>query len=286
MLENQDFSKNLINKIKEEKLVPKARWRFLLKNSLIWMLGVFSLCLGGAAASLIYYVSRNENGVAYRRAGGGLIQSLFLVLPIFWIICLILFVASVYYYIKHTRKGYKYSNLQITLMVAVVIIFVGAMLSVSRLDAKMEDIMSQKAPYYDTLVNPSVNFWSEPEEGRLMGLIVNKMDDGRYLLVDKAQDEWTVIKTIKIDDELDSGRFVRLIGVKSGDYEFTAQEVLPMGPGRGFLKRPPLPPPGCKLDKTRPCTPHSFKRDEKDLRFNDDKKNNDLKSTSTEFDEN
>ncbi len=264
MSEINDFSKKLIEKIKHDHLTPKARWRFLLKNSLIWALGIFSLLLGGGAASLIYFISRNEDGVAFRRAGGGLIESLFLVLPIFWIICLILFVSLIYYYIKHTRNGYKYSNWQIILIIAALILFLSAMLSVSKLSAKIEYLVSQKTPYYDVVVNPGLNFWSQPTEGRLTGVITAKLADNKYLLVDKAKEEWLISETSELKEEgIELGSFVRLIGEVTAEHEFKTKEILPMSSGRGFLKRPPFmtpsSPPGCRFDKQNPCPNHQIR---------------------------
>jgi len=42
-LEDKNFNDNVLHKIKEEKISPKPRWQFLLKNILMWGLGVVSL---------------------------------------------------------------------------------------------------------------------------------------------------------------------------------------------------------------------------------------------------
>lgn len=255
-LNHDKFGENILQKIKTDKIAPKPKWFFRLKDYLVWTLGIFSLLLGAIATSLIVYFSENESLHTYRRAGGGLIKSLLMMIPAFWLICFILFGALVYYYIRHTKKGYKYSKWHIVLMISVFIIFLTAMFSVSRLNEKIEEVVSRTTPYYDTFINPNLNFWSDPDEGRLSGLIIEKISDNHYLLVDKSQESWTIIKTVVIsDDDLQIGRPVRLLGDKISDNEFLIKEVLSMGPGQGFLKKPGGAGSSCRFNKRQPCPP-------------------------------
>jgi uncharacterized membrane protein len=253
-LDHNKFGESILQKIKADNIAPKPKWVFRLKDSLVWILGILSLLLGAIATSLVVYFSENESLPTYRRAGGGLIKSLLMVIPVFWLVCLLLFGVSVYYYIRHTKKGYKYSNWHIFLMISVFTVFIAAMFSVSRLNEKIEEVVSRRAPYYDTFINPNLNFWSNPEEGRLSGMVIEKISDDHYLLVNKSQEAWTVVKTIKTaEDDLQLERPVRLIGEKTGDREFIIKEVLPMGPGRGFLKRSDKQIPGCEHNKNKDC---------------------------------
>ena len=253
-LDHNKFGENILQKIKTDNIAPKPKWIFKFKASLVWVLGIFSLLLGAIATSLIVYFSSNENLPMYRRAGGGLVKSLLLIIPVFWLICLGLFGALVFYYIRHTRKGYKYSWWYIGAIIVVFITFLAAMFSVSKLNEKIEEVISRHTPYYDTFINPGVNFWSNPEEGRLSGLIIQKISDNEYLLIDKRESSWTIINTLEIsDDELSLGRPVRLIGEKINNERFIIHEVVPMGPGQGFLKRPGGSMPGCNFDQPRPC---------------------------------
>ena len=91
-LEDKDFNQNILEKIKAEKISPKPKWQFLLKNSLIWTLGAFSLILGAISTSLVFYMMTGEDSGIGR--GPNVLEALFFVIPFFWIICLTIFAVS------------------------------------------------------------------------------------------------------------------------------------------------------------------------------------------------
>lgn len=247
-LEDKNFNDSVLQKIKEQKITPKPKWQFLLKNSLIWTLGVLSLVLGAVATSLIFYMLTGEEsgfGLTHPRN----FEALFVIVPFFWIICLAIFAVSVFYYIKHTKKGYKYSPKLIVLGTLVVSLIFGGALSAMGVDRFIDDVLGEKAPMYDRVINPRLDYWSSPENGRLMGMIISQIDSTTYNLVDRGGEAWVIetkdesdAKKIKVD------RPVRLAGEKISNRTFIVEEVMSVGPGRGFFKRP-LPPviPGMPL---------------------------------------
>ena len=249
-LQDQDFSKNIVSKIKEEKLLPKPRWRFLLKNIIVWGLGIFSLVLGALSTSLVFYILTNEDPGINR--DGNPLQALFFVIPFFWIICLGVFAVAVYFYIKHTKNGYKYSTKQIIGIIFVASLVLGAMLNLLGASRLIDDTLGESAPLYDRVFNPQLNYWSDPKHGRLTGLVVSQVDTAAYYLVDRSKNVWVIM----LADDKDSRKIylkrpVRLIGYMVGDNGFVVKEILPVGPGRGFFRRP-LPPEvseSCEVDQ-------------------------------------
>lgn len=240
-LEDKNFSDNLLSKIKEEKINPKPKWQFSLKNSLIWVLGFISLVLGAIATSLIFYMLLGEEP-GFVPGHPRTLEALLVLVPFFWITCLLFFAVSVFYYIKHTKKGYKYSPKIIILGIVGVSLVFGGTLSAFGVDRVIDDVLGEKAPMYDRVINPRLDYWSNPEEGRLTGMIVSQEAKQIYNLVDREGKTWI----IKTSDEADSKKIkvnhpVRLMGEKTADYNFSVTEVMSVGPGRGFFKRP-LPP--------------------------------------------
>ncbi len=240
-LEDKNFNDNVLQKIKEEKITPKPKWQFLLKNSLIWTLGILSLILGSIATSLIFYMLIGEEP-GFGPGRPGIFEALFVIVPFFWIICLAIFTVSVFYYIKHTKKGYKYSPKLIVLAIVAISLLFGGALSAMGVDRLVDDVLGEKAPMYDRVINPRLDYWSNPESGRLTGMIVSQKDEETYDLINRDGELWVV----KTEDEADTKKIkidhpVRLIGEKTGDNSFLVEEVMSVGPGRGFFKRP-LPP--------------------------------------------
>lgn len=271
-LEDKNFVSGVLNKIKEEKISPKPKWHFLIKNSLIWTLGILSLILGAIATSLIFYMLTGEE-FAFGHPQNNLIESLLFIVPFFWIMCLSLFSLLVYYYIKHTKKGYKYSARTIILTIAVVSVVFGGALSALGVDRLIDDTLGEKAPMYDKFINPRIDYWSNPVNGRLMGMITAFEKPDSYTLINPAGELWT----IKVQDEKEQNKIIidrpiRVIGEIEEEQIFKVEKVLSVGPGRGFFKKPKQPsPPGMTLPpkcvNDHPCVNKEIKKFDKNNRY-------------------
>ncbi len=241
----KNFGEELLHKIKDEKLQPKPRWQFLLKDYVVWVVGILSLLMGAVAMSLIFYMSRYEDLSVYNRAGGQLWEILFLIVPFFWVICLALFIFVVLYNVKHTKKGYRYPlPIILSIIIGASVILGGAFYAVG-FGEKIDDELGKRAPLYDRVINPRVDFWSRPEKGRLMGMIVSKINDNEYVLVDRERGEWYIMTTeVKqlADDGIKIGRPVRLLGKIESEHKFKVREILTMMPGKGFFEHMGPPP--------------------------------------------
>jgi heme/copper-type cytochrome/quinol oxidase subunit 2 len=233
------FGEEILHKIKDEKLQPKPRWQFLLKDYVVWAVGGLALFLGSAAMSLIFYMASHEDIGAYQRAGGKPLEILFLVVPFFWLLCLAFFVFIVWYNVKHTKKGYRYP---LPIMLAVIIgasVLLGGIFYAIGFGEKVDDELGRRAPFYDRVMNPHVDFWSQPERGRLMGMIISQNGDNEYVLVNREREEWKLLTTdakqlagIKIE----VGRPINVLGKVSDDNIFQVTEILPAMPGKGFFE--------------------------------------------------
>lgn len=238
-LKDKNFSDDILQKIKQAKLLPRPKWQFLLKNSIIWFLGLFSLALGSISTSLAFYMIRNDDAGFYGRAGSNFLETLLFVIPFFWLLCLIIFAMAVYFYIKHTKKGYKYSAKKIILAIIGASLLIGALLNIFGFDRLVDDVLGERAPFYDRVINPRLKYWSKPDNGRLTGIIISKTSPLEYALIDQESKVWNAMLNNEIESEkIIIGHPVMLLGEKISDYKFIIKEILPVGPGRGFFKRP------------------------------------------------
>ncbi|MFH0854428.1 MAG: hypothetical protein V1891_02970 [bacterium] len=237
MIQNNDFDKKLLDAIKDKKIFPKPKWKFLFKKFIIWIAGILSLLLGAIAVSLIIYISKFDDRGVFRRIGKGIPEVILLSVPFFWILCLALFIFLVYLNFKKTKTGYRYSILAIIASAIFLSVLLGAVFYRAGLSMKIDDILGRKAPFYDRIINPHIQFWSKPEEGRLSGLILSK-GDNFLTVVDKLKQEWNVsFKNFQNFDNIKAGVPARFIGKKLSVNEFEAFEILPMRSGRGFYDR-------------------------------------------------
>ncbi|HZJ41093.1 MAG TPA: hypothetical protein VFD16_02420 [Candidatus Saccharimonadales bacterium] len=246
-MENNTFNQEILEKLKEIK--PTARWHFLLRNYAIWISGVLALLIGAAAVSVIIYLSSYNDFAIRQDINKSLGEMLLLTLPYFWLIFLSLFVFIVYYNLKHTKTGYRYSIGLIITGAVVASIFLGAIFFAAGLGQELDEVLGQNAPLYCAMMNPHVDFWSNPEEGRLIGMIASQVDGESFILIDKNRHEWVI--QVKGNDFIAmplSGGPLRLIGQKKSDDIFEVFKILPMMPGHGFFKKfkaaPHSPVPG------------------------------------------
>ncbi|MBI4778904.1 hypothetical protein HY797_00435 [Candidatus Falkowbacteria bacterium] len=237
---DKNFEEELLHKIEAEKIQPKPRWRFLLKDYVIWSMGILALFLGAISMSLIFYMSRYNDLEVYARSGGRFWEKLLLLIPTFWLICLAVFILAVVYNIKHTKKGYRYPLFLIVLGIISASVILGGIFYAVGFGEKIDDSFSRHAPFYDRLINPRIDFWSQPENGRLMGLIISRADNDVYILANREMEEWKVLtKDAKQAPgaELKVGRPARFMGKVQAEREFIAAEILPMMPGKGFFEK-------------------------------------------------
>lgn len=238
----EKFEKEILNKIKTEDLKP--RWRFLLKDYVIWILGGLSVLIGGLVFSVMIYLLANGDWHAYERIRLGFLEFIWLYLPIFWIILLVIFIFSAYYYIKHTKKGYKYSILAVAALIVISSFFLGVLGCQLGLGQTIDDALGEKAPVYYEFFNPHMKIWRRPEAGMISGMVISVEKDN-FSLLDVSRKRWRVFLEKKPPFPIEAGRPIKVIGEQLSEQEFRAREIIIPGPGRRFLKNiRPLPEPG------------------------------------------
>lgn len=237
---DEKFGEGLLQRIEEKKIKPLARWRFLLKDCVVWGMGSLSLVLGGLSMLLVFYMLSHNNPDSYEMSIGKVWDKFFLIVPTFWIACLAVFIFIIFYNIKHTKKGYRYSVMSVLLFTVLASALLGGIFYVFGLGDAVNVVLGKKAPFYDRLMNPRIDFWSKPKEGRLTGVIDSEMDDG-YIVFDRGGKEWRVITTKARKKQcvnIGVGRSARFLGEMQGNDEFVALEILPaIASGDGFFDR-------------------------------------------------
>lgn len=234
-----NFDQTILEKLKAEKISPKPRWYFTVKNYALWGMGILSLVIGGLSFSVIIYLVRNNDWQIYNELDGSLAEFILLSMPYFWIIILALFLLFIYYDIRQTKKGYRYPILWLFTGSVVVSILCGSLFFTLGMGQYIDDILGQKAPFYNRMVNPQFMYWDRPDEGRLIGVIISESRPGEYIIKDIRQKEWMA----RFDERVMLppggviiGQPFRLFG-EMMDNVFIIHRVKPVGPGRGMFRR-------------------------------------------------
>jgi len=237
-----DFDQKLVAKMKEESLAPKPRWHFLLKDYVIWALGTLSLLIGAAAVSIMIYLFKYNGWEIQAETHKSLWEFFLLTLPYFWIIFLGLFIFTLYYNLKHTKRGYRYPVWVIVVCSISASIILGSIFFLVGLGEQVDNILGERAPFYDQVINRHMSFWFNPEEGRLIGLVTARNDEHSFNIQDPRGDDWLVfassddfsVSLLKLNQPVD------LIGRILAEKQFQADVIRPAAPGQGFFSRPEI----------------------------------------------
>ena len=124
-----------------------------------------------------------------------------------------------YYYLKHTKKGYKINPYLIIVISVIASIVFGSTAYVLGAGRTVEDVAYRHLPIYDMIADQKMKLWHDPESGRLMGIVTGKTDDS-YLLIDLKKEQWTV----RYNEELPLKKKVRLLGeiINQGEFEVSS----------------------------------------------------------------
>lgn len=237
---DNNFDSGLLEKIKEQNLQPTPVWHFLLKNYVMWGLGFLSLSFGAISVSLILFLSQIDD-LSLTIANSQDLEDILLIFPIFWIMCSVIFIFAVFYNIKHTKRGYRYSPLTLSGVIIISSFVLGFAINAAGFGETIDQQFSHHAPLYDRLINPRINFWSQPDKGRLSGMIVEKKGSSTFRLIDKNNHIWIVeVGDVLVGDAVDVVEVntpIHFFGSIADNDSFRAKKVMPPMHGDGFFYR-------------------------------------------------
>lgn len=235
----EEVTKNTLQKIKQEKIKPIPKWRFLLKDSLVWGLFVLNLIFGSIGFAISLYILSNNDVVLESSLATNAWEWMIFSIPIAWILLTILFVFIAYYNFKHTKGGYRFTVVKIFLMNIVVSIVLGAIINGFGLSQKLNTVFSDNIPFYNHTMDLRSEVWMRPESGYLAGSIVEiNLDTKSFKLEDLNGKTWDISysnATVRGRVSLQVGEEIKLVGKQLSTKTFDASEVRPwMGNGMGM----------------------------------------------------
>jgi len=235
-----NISNQVLKQIKENKIKPKPRWYFLTKNYFIWSMFGISIILGSLAFSIVLFIIKQLDWDIYHYIGDSFLKTVFISLPYLWLIFLTLFIGVAYYNFIHTKRGYRFKFISILLISLIISVTLGTILYSNGLSENLENIFSEKIPYYNRLVYTCEKQWMQPERGLLAGTIIETgLPDNNFILTDLDNNRWKIqagkaIWKGKLTPA--TGLKIKLIGKLMGDNNFKAVEIRPWQGQGTFMK--------------------------------------------------
>lgn len=211
------FAKRVLERIRGERLVPRPRWEFTLRNGFFWVLGALAVALGAVAFSAALFKVENAGWRLAIATHHSFTAFLIDAAPLLWIFALTLFIIIGYVNVRHTRHGYRYPLLLITLGAILTSITLGSALYAAGFGGEIEEALGGRLPFYHPILVEERSWWLEPDQGLIGGRITSVAPDvSSFVLQDFKGRSWTVDASDLRGVDLSvvaRGGTVRVIGV-------------------------------------------------------------------------
>lgn len=228
-------SEKLIQAIREQDIKPVPKWRFTLRNSLLLAAFLLAVLLGALSFSVILFAIQQTDFNVVSHLSHSRMELFLGLLPFFWIIVLIVFLAIAIYSIQYAPKGYKFSAGKWVAYSAALSMLLGTLFFIAGGAERIENAFEVNVSIYQSIEEKKAQLWSMPQDGYLAGNIED-VGAGALQLKDLQGKTWT----IHYEDAfippavlLERGEKVKFIGRITAEGEFTAEEIRPWGGYRG-----------------------------------------------------
>jgi hypothetical protein len=203
------------------------RWHFVVKNSVLWIVGLGCVIAGALTVSLIIFTVANSAFILRDIAYYSFLQHVMIMLPLLWIFITILFVVLVELFVRHTKQGYKYSLWLIILVNMVLSAIVGVIFYSCGISHALDDVLDKRFRNYHSVERRQAHLFNDPEKGMIIGR-VTKCEDDYFTLVTPDNTQWHVMRANIVEFKQhrinDGQRFV-VVGKMIDDGLFIACDI-------------------------------------------------------------
>lgn len=224
-------SEKLIDTIKKQNVQPIPKWRFALKNGLIWGGFLSAVLFGALAFSVILFAIQQTDFNVLNHLSHSKLELFLGLLPFLWIVFLIVFLVIAFFSIRNSKKGYKFTMAKLVGFSAALSILLGTMFFIGGGADQLEEAFALKVSFYESVQEKKVKLWSIPDDGYLSGYI-ESVNSEYFQLKDFKNKVWKIYYDEAFMPPvvmLEEGEKIKLIGKMKSENEFTADEIRPWG---------------------------------------------------------
>lgn len=218
------FSKNILEKIKKEKIKPRPRWQFILLHILLLALFVISIFLGSIVTGMIIREIQTTTWGFVPHLPGMTPISL-LIIPMIWLITLGLVTFTAFEIFKKTKKGYKYRPGAVMGISIVASIVLGLVVYNTDVPDELECAMANNLPPYAGLREQVESVWDADDGPFMLGEIVTLGDDGVTVLSNRDGEQWTLNLPEELFEGLEAGREIIVMGIRNDGQIFEVEDL-------------------------------------------------------------
>ncbi len=227
----KNLIQDTIEKIKKQGITPEPRWKYLIKKYGMWLLFAIVLILGAISFSVVFDNCNSLDWDLYRFTRQSRFIFFLSILPYFWIILIVIFLAAAFFEIRRTETGYRYSWTTISLIIVGSIAIFGLFTSFFGFGGRLNSKLTREVPFYGRhMVVTKESQWMQPSKGFLAGKII-LVSEGGLEIKDLNGSNWNIDidekTSVKPSVNISQEEMIKIIGTKTGENNFKADEIRP-----------------------------------------------------------
>lgn len=212
--EQRGIASSVLSRIESEGVTPTPRSRFVLKEGAVWGAGTLSLFIGALGVASLIFTARNAEWEYYEATHDTLLTFAIEIAPYAWLVALVVFTVVAYEAIRHTKRGYRYPVLLLTLAVAGASVAGGGMVFVVG-GGHFADRLAEYVPPYHSLEERKLMVWDKPERGLIAGIVTEVAETGESFTLRSPSNTLHTIYVDVLDpamsEEIAVGTFMRVM---------------------------------------------------------------------------
>lgn len=223
---SKDLRRCVFDRIDQEKLEPKAKCWFTMRQISIWLLWVATVTLGAVTTAVLLFVARYQQYAVYEITHRDGLSFIVSVLPLVWIVLFLTAVIVAYFELRNTPRGYKYPFWKILGGSVLAIVVLGVVFEIISLGSLVDRKLGSMSDMYRSQTAREAAMWQQPEVGRVVGVVATGTT-----FVDTDGTAWEILESELQPNEarlLHSGREVKMYGTTTDEGLFVACGVLPV----------------------------------------------------------
>ncbi len=239
---NKKFTASILKTIHAGKITPRERYYFIAKTVFRIFTGIIFLAFGMLSVALVWHLIHNfafaEFILDRPRILGKL---LWFGVPIFWMILSVALWIVTEQVVRQTNRVYRVPFWVIGITVLLIQILGGFILEQSQVGERVDSLFEKRMEWYQGAERINRRFERMPEQGFLVGRVLEIKSDTLILLNDMTDKKWEVhfehIQNRRI--QIEEGIVIRIVGEMLSEGEFSATHWRPIrrNPQRDIPRR-------------------------------------------------
>ncbi|MFM2383968.1 MAG: hypothetical protein RIQ72_540, partial [Candidatus Parcubacteria bacterium] len=181
----------VLSRIEQEGIKPHGRWYFILKNELLWSIGILTVLIGACAVSAALYNLSHTEFELYQVTHDSALLFFYDMMPFVWIFGLLIFIGIGYIQIRHTKKGYKYPLYILVGGMLLISIALGVMLHSIDIGKRTEEVFGRYIPFHRSGEMIRQDRWINAPKGIVAGEVI-LVDTQMFAVKDFKGEQWLI----------------------------------------------------------------------------------------------